>query len=300
MQSGKLMNTGLFGTASRCQRHIDRQFANDRDFKKNIIKLTNLMKALFIALMLLLCQQVYGQTISREYLEGIHINTSKFNAIMVTAKHVRNYISQDRDNIQAVVKEKTGIRLTKKNLPDFLDEVEAFLYKDLEEHDHWNKSKLSSKYGINLSRVLGYELTIPGVSKANTGRVGRGLADLYFENNKISIFVGSINTTKSNKNGIQDLTLDSGFPYNNNTLKNISDVTAENLGVYKTRTGQTYWNSCSERNETVYRHYYDFLEDDLEATLTTEYGILQRKNGTFDCIAIGNQLTTISLTIKRN
>ncbi len=250
------------------------------------------MKKIVLVLLVCISFNAKAQIEHYEFFKGLTVSTTKDEAVEVTIKLLRNYFASNVNDIQKSLRKEKSIKLSDKNMDQFLTQMEKDFRAELKRQDDWSKADLSDKYLVDIERILGRQAFMIGLGDGSTGKINSGSLSLKFKNNKImqaSLYVKTIYS----EYGF------SGHSYGASYISEKQKTLANMLGPVKmtTQTSQTW--RCSSRSDPEYSVTYDFNSGAFYGYVHHTYDILVKSTGVNQCVADGNHLTAARFIINR-
>lgn len=150
------------------------------------------IRTVLLALILLISNSVFSQSINQDYLPGLNLlSSSKQDLIETAITNLRAMIINNHNDILTKLRKERGIKVNKKNLNPLLTEIEAFYRKILKENNEWRwdkTNKLIKPYDINIEEILGYSLNSFLVPPNNTQFNGVKTVSISFYLDRIMTF----------------------------------------------------------------------------------------------------------------
>lgn len=255
------------------------------------------IRTVLLALILLISNSVFSQTINQDYLPGLNLlSSSKQDLIETAITNLRAMIINNHNDILTKLRKERGIKVNKKNLNPLLTEIEAFYRKILRENNEWRwdkTNKLIKPYDINIEEIMGYSLNSFLVPPTNTQFNGVKTVSISFYLDRIMTFSFSQPLIINH-----DYTRFNGYPYDQNSLNDIFKVVEKNFGSFTHQRNTYYTYACSQNGQPEYSEEFKFKEILFEGNLNLFYGMIQRptSNG---CVPNGHHLASISFYISR-
>lgn len=263
-------------------------------YKLNSLYQTMKILSLFIAI--LLVNTANSQTLDRNYSDDIYFGADKDNLIDLVIEKVHDYYMNDVNGIIKKLKKEKKININRpENLKEFLSEMKTEIRIKLNEEDNWYdvNGPIYQDYLISVSQLLGNDITIPGLGKANTGNNGNAYVTIVFNDEEVSKLTIRMET-------YQDYHISNGYPYTNEMLANINKAVKINFG--ESTREQALWSTsmCSSNEEPVYLEIYKFDgdSDDIAGYIEFRFGPYIQKFDSNNCRYIGNQLEYVYLALE--
>ncbi|GEM_PF-4431815 len=239
----------------------------------------------FTLVFLMLSCSFAAQSLNREYIKGISFNTSKEQAIEVALDLAEYYYRNDLQEIHKRLRKHMGIKLSKRTMEPFIDEMRGDLRTMLEQNSTWGQQLgFQDKYAVEFPYVIGQWVEIPGTGSNTQLRY----AYYTFENNQLKSISASVHLVEYST---------SALPYTRESLAQIRQATETNFGPVRVENSEYSLRNWCNRTETHPSVDYHFVNRDYSGKLTTKYIPWYRNSD--DCNPNGAKMISVSLEIKR-